>query len=332
MRRYASNAEIQRAVNLKATGKNNCEIAREIGRPHQTIGGWFFKGGLVDRLGLTPNVEIVKEEVPPAKARVRVPAGSSTEGAITRVLAMGDAHDTPNLDKRRFRWMGKLGADRGVHWAVSIGDWLTIDSLNSHIGNDTILGKHKSPWLSDMQSAKEAFGEFAIGMGSHKCNKHLVEGNHERRIYFFEEARPEIAGVLTGEFHQLVEDHGWTHTPYGEFKYIAGVGFIHCALNRLNKSYGGKNAENTISNDAVHDIVLGHSHRAVQVRAPKLGPSKHITVLNLGCALPQGHVEAYMYHGATTGWWFGAHVLTLQGGQIASVEQVTMGQLEAMYG
>lgn len=332
MRRYASEAEIQKAVNLKATGLNVCEVAREIGRPHQTVAGWFHRNGLVDRLGLTPNVEIVKEEVPAAKIRVRVPAGSDSGGAVTRVLEIGDAHDSPNMDKKRFRWMGKLAADRGVHWAVSIGDFLTLDSLNSHISNDSILGKQKNPWLMDMVSAKEAFGEFNHGLGSHKCNKHITDGNHERRQWLYEELRPEIAGVMTGEYLQLLEDHGWGRTPYGEYFFLAGVGHIHAAINRMNKTYGGKQAEVTICNDAIFDHIIGHSHVRREYRAPKLGPSKHVTVLNLGCALPQGHVESFMYHGATTGWWWGVHVVTMQNGQIVGAEAIPMSELERMYG
>lgn len=329
--RYAESAEIQKAVNLAATGLSNMEVSIRIGRPYGTVNAWLRPGGLAQRRGIVAGTETIVETIPPEKIRVRVKAGSTPEASAIKVLAIGDAHDSPHLAKQRFRWMGKLAADRGVDWAVSIGDLFTFDSLNAHIPNDTILGKQKSPWVADMQSAKEALGEFDIGLGLHRCNKHETEGNHERRIYFYEEARPEIAGVLVNEFHQALADHGWKSTPYGEYFFLGGVGFIHCAINRLNKSYGGKTAENTIANDAVFDHVIGHSHVKREHRAPKLGPSQHVTVLNLGCALPQGHVESYMYHGALTGWWWGCHVLTIQGGQIVGVDAVPMSELERMY-
>jgi hypothetical protein len=114
--------------------------------------------------------------------------------------------------------------------------------------------------------------------------------------------------------------------------FLGGVGFIHAAINRLNKTYGGKTAENTIANDAVFDHVIGHSHVRREHRAPKLGPSKHVTVLNLGCALPQGHVESYMLHGSTTGWWFGVHELLIQNGQITDTNAISMAELERRYG
>jgi hypothetical protein len=254
------------------------------------------------------------------------------EGSQYRVLAIGDAHDHPDLPKDRFRWMGRHAAEMGVDYVTQIGDMLTLDSLNSHVSNETLLGKLKSPWTRDMHSAKEALGEFDAGLGSHKPKKQITLGNHERRAWTYEDHHPEVAGILTGELLCTFEDHGWHHTPYGEYFFLGGVGFIHCAINRLNKSYGGKNAEMTIGNDALFDHVLGHSHVRREHRAVKLGPSKHVTILNLGCALPWAHVENYMLHGALSGWWWGCCELVISGGQITDVNAVSMLELERKYG
>src|SRR6185369_3362414 len=330
--RYADTSEIQRAVNLSATGMPHITVARELNRPYATVNGWLRAGGVAERMGLKPNVETVIEQVPPATIKVRVKANSGPEGAVTKILAIGDSHDDPETPKDRFRAMGRLACDRGVDWVVQIGDFASFDSLSSHIPNDSIAGKLKNPFSRDMQSLADALGGFDIGCNGHKCNRHVTLGNHERRVWLYEELRPEIAGMLSSELLQTFVDHGWSTTPYGEFKFIGGVGFTHAAINRLGKTYGGKNAENTIANDAVFDIVIGHSHVKREARAPKLGPSKHVTVFNLGCALPYGRVENYMYHGATTGWWWGAHILTLQNGQIAGVESIPMNELERAFG
>jgi hypothetical protein len=195
-----------------------------------------------------------------------------------------------------------------------------------------LAGKLKNPFSDDMQSLAAALGAFDEGCNGYKCQRHVTLGNHERRIWLYEEQRPEVAGMLTNELAQTFSEKGWTTTPYGEFKFIGGVGFIHAAVNRLNKTYGGKNAENTVANDAVFDIVLGHSHVKRDVRVAKLGPSRHVTVLNLGCALPDGRVESYMLHGATTGWWWGVCVLTLQGGQITGIDAIPMAELARKFG
>lgn len=333
MRRYASEAEIQRAVNLKATGISVCEVARQIGRAHQTVASWFHVGGLVQKLDLKPEVEYVAEKAEPGRIKVRVPAATEYGNPAIKVLAIGDAHDSPKLeDKSRFFAMGKLARERGITHVVQIGDFADFDSVSTHIGAHTLEGRLNSPFITDMVSLKRAFDAFEEGLAGHKVVKHLCLGNHERRIYKYENENPPIAGTLTGEFEQTLVDYGWPYTDYGKYFFLGGVGFIHAAINRMDKTIGGKLAESTIANEAVFDHVIGHSHVRRDFRAPKLGPSRHVTVINLGCALPEGHVQSYRYHGAITGWWWGCHVLTLRNGQIAGADSIPMGELTYQFG
>lgn len=268
---------------------------------------------------------------PAKKPKIRVQAGNENNKTM-RVLAIGDAHDSPSIDKDRFAWIGKHAADFGADWIVSIGDWATLDSLNSHIGNETLGGRSKGPYADDISSLAESIGALNSSLGSHRCNKHITLGNHERRAWTYEDMHPEMAGAVTGEILKTFEDGGWEHTDYGEYFFLGGVGFIHAAINRLNKTYGGKNAEVTIANDATFDHVIGHSHVRREHRAPKLGPMKHVTILNLGCALPWGHVEEYMLKGSPTGWWWGVHELLISGGQIVGTNAIPMTELKRRHG
>lgn len=311
---------------------NISAAARAAKIPRNTLQSRFTRARLVlqDEIANAPERERpITDAIPEPKPRIRVKAGGID--AKYRVLAIGDAHDHPDLPKDRFRWLGKHAAALGVDYVVQIGDFFTLDSLNSHVSNETLLGKLKSPWSRDMVSAKEALSEFDRGLGAHKPRKHETLGNHERRAWFYEDAHPEVVGLLTGELLATLEDHGWAHTPYGDYFFLGGVGFTHCAINRLNKTYGGKNAEIQIANDAVFDHVIGHSHLKRDHRAAKLGPSKHISVVNLGCALPWGHVEEYMYHGATTGWWWGCCDLVIGGGHVTDTNFMSMLELEKRY-
>lgn len=270
----------------------------------------------------------------PVKPRVVVQAGTP-DGRSYRVLAIGDAHDAPGLEKSRFRWIGKHAKETRPDWIVSIGDFLTFDSLNSHIPNENLTGRAKPAYLADIASGKEALEtmeeEIAKATGW-TPRRHITFGNHERRAYLFEDSAPEVSGMMQHELESIFDAHRWGRSPYGEYFFLGGVGFIHCAVNRLNKSYGGKNAEMTIANDAVFDHVVGHSHVKREHRAPKLGPSQHVAIINLGCALPWGHVEPYMYHGATTGWWWGIRDLTIRGGHVVDVADVSMIEMERRYG
>lgn len=318
--------EAVEAVNRLGT---NDAAARALKIPRTTLQSRLDMArvrGIVPKPRPDPEPKIVEGRKP----RVIVRAGRTGTQRI-RVLAIGDAHDSPEIPKNRFRWLGRLASDEGCDWTVSIGDWLTLDSLNTHVANETLLGKEKSPFSLCIQSGTESLGEYKRGLGSHSLKEQITLGNHERRAWLYEDHHPETAGMLTGELMHLFESHGFGHTPYGQYFFLGGVGFIHCAINRLNKSYGGKNAEATICNDAVFDHVIGHSHVKREHRAPKLGPSKHITIVNLGCALPWGHTEPYMYHGALTGWWWGARILDIEGGQITSVRDYAMNELERRY-
>jgi hypothetical protein len=263
------------------------------------------------------------------KPRVRMQVAAPSGGGY-RVLAIGDAHDDPHLSKDRFRWFGKYAAEMKADYVVQIGDWATLDSLNAHIPNEILQAKTKNPFVDDLVSLKASIDAFNDGLGRHKCRRVVTLGNHERRAWLFEDQNPESAGLLTGPLLAAFDAGGWETRLYGEIFYLGGVGFVHAALNRLGKTYGGKTSENTIANDAVHDIVIGHSHVARQVRTPKIGPYNHVTVLNLGCALPYGHVEDYA-RDALTGWTWGVYELFIRGGHIESAKFVSMIELEERY-
>jgi len=330
MRRYASDAEVQRAVNLKATGLNVCQVAREIGRPHQTVAGWFHRNGLVDRLGLTPNVEIVKEEVPPAKIRVRVPAGSDTTRRPLRVLGVGDTHDHPRISKERFYWIGRLAADLGVDYIVQIGDFATLDSLNFHIPDDTLLAKTKNPYSDDMSSLREAMAQVDRGLGSHRLKKHCALGNHERRAWRYEDTHPAMAGVVTGQLLETFEQFGWSTTDYGAYFFLGGVGFTHAPINKLGKTMGSE-SRLPVLNKMVFDIVRGHDHQEYTQPQAKFGPIGRVTLVGLGCALPDGHIEDYAQH-CLNGWSWGVKELLIENGRIESAKWYSMLELKAKYG
>lgn len=269
-------------------------------------------------------------EVLQAKPRVRMQVASPTGGGY-RVQAIGDTHDDKHIPKDRFRWFGKHAADMRADYTVQVGDWATVDSLNNHIPNETLQAKTKNPFMDDLVSLQESLTQFRIGLNGYAHKKVITLGNHERRAWIYEDQNPESAGLLTGPLLSAFHSEGWETHPYGTIFYLGGVGFVHAALNRLGKTYGGKNAENTIANDAVHDLVIGHSHVARQIRQPKIGPYNHVTVLNLGCALPDGHVEDYA-RDSLTGWTWGVYELFIRGGHIESAKFVSMLELQERYG
>lgn len=281
-------------------------------------------------MGLEPNVEIVKEEVPAAKIRVRVKASSTPEGATYKVLAIGDCHASPQTPcKERFKWMGRLAADLGVDTVVQIGDFATLDSLSRHIPNESLQGKLKSPFSQDLADLRESMGLFNEGLGSHRVRKTCTFGNHENRAWRYEDSHPEVAGIVTGELTTTFEQFGWEWTEYGAWQFIGGVGFIHAPINKLGKTMGSESRLNVLSK-MVFDVVRGHDHQEYTQPQAKFGPIGHVTLVGLGCGLPHGHIESYATH-ALNGWSWGTKEILIRSGRIESAKWYSMLELQERY-
>jgi hypothetical protein len=323
-----SRARMQEAVDAVDRAPSQVDAAKILGIPYPTLCSRLRRA---KQAGITPapKDEPPIVEVPASKPRVRVKAGTP-EGSVYRVLLIGDAHDDPETEKDRFRWMGRHAAEMGADWVVQIGDMLTLDSLNAHIPNDTLQAKTKNPFYHDLESGGEALGAFNRGLGSHRCQRHVTLGNHERRAWFYEDANPETAGLLTGPLLSLFDQHGWSHTEYGEWWFLGGVGFIHAPLNKLGKTMGGETRQN-ILNKMVFDVVRGHEHQKYCYSQAKFGPLGHVTLLGAGCALPHGRIESYARH-SLNGWDWGVHELTIQGGKITGHAWIGMDELGRRYG
>lgn len=315
------------AAAWSANGKSIAATARKLCTSRNVVKKYLARAAERGLLDMAQKVAAHSHRVeqPAEKPRVRVRSGRM------KVMVIGDAHDSPGIAKDRFAWMGKFAADERPTHIVQIGDLLTLDSLNGHIGNSTFSGRLKGTFLDDMASGNEALALFNEQLpGGYTPHKHVALGNHERRLYLFEENAPETAGMMQCELESLLSRHGWAWSPFGQFHYLGGVGFVHCVLNRMGRPYGGKNAETTLCNEAMHDLVIGHSHTGRVWKAPKIGPSQHVTVVNAGCALPDGHIEEYARH-SLTGWTWGVTVLEIEGGHIVGHQFVSMATLEDRY-
>jgi hypothetical protein len=252
------------------------------------------------------------------------------------VVAIGDAHDSPRLPKDRFRWLGKYAADEKPDMLCQIGDMFTLDSLCKYDDNATVKGQQKPAFIEDMESGEIALSEFDDGMGNFVCDKHKTGGNHEDRIFSFTNRHPEIAGrgntagMMQLEYDRLMTKHGWSYSPFGLPHFIGGVAFIHAPMSIMGKPMGGENVVQNVTHKATHDWVFGHDHRKGVHRRPKLGVNNSVTAIDLGCALPEGHIEDYARI-STTGWWYGAWTIRIAKGKIQSHSTITMAELEERY-
>jgi len=247
-----------------------------------------------------------------------------------RVLAIGDAHDSPEIpDKTRFKAMGAYAKENKVDHIVQIGDFASMDSMSSHDPNWTVKGQDKPSFKEDVASFEEALGAFDDGLDGYEVTKHVTLGNHEDRISRFVNNNPEIVEMLFEQIYSLLEQFGWNYSPFGEFYFIGDVGFTHVPLNQMGKPYGGMSSENAIARDSLHDVVYGHTHKRLDKSFPKIG-HEHITIINLGCSLPDGMIEDYAKH-SVTGWSYGVYDMTIRDGRIKERTWVPMDMLLERY-
>lgn len=270
------------------------------------------------------------EFVRAAKPRVVVRASDNPEGETIRVCAIGDVHDSPTQDKERFKWFGRHIAKTRPDKVVQIGDFGDFHSCSSHEPIGSFSAALKPSYRRDLDSLEEALTLIHKEIKGSNIALHVVEGNHEDRVYRFQDLHPEADGMFVEALHDVFARFAWKAKPYGEFLFIGGVGFVHAPKTIMGRAYGGKNSEQQIGNDSLFSIVWGHTHRAVFKQVPKIGPSQHIEVLNLGSAMPQGYVAPYAGT-ATTGWTYGVFDLELRGGHIVGHRFIGMDSLREMY-
>ncbi len=211
---------------------------------------------------------------------------------VIRVLAIGDSHDHPGIkDKRRFAAIGRLAARERYDFLVHLGDSTDMNSLCHHVRNDTYRARMKPVFQQDIDSLAEAWAAISDEMPkSYRPRKHIVLGNHENWTWIFEDKVPELRNTLVGPLTTVYESHDWSWTPFGQFASVGGVDFTHAPLGIMGKPYGGKNAEATLANEALRDIVFGHTHRYNDIMRPKLGAKRGVRLINAGSSMLPGYV------------------------------------------
>jgi uncharacterized protein YoaH (UPF0181 family) len=292
-----------------------------------------------DRLQLTPDEGMARAyryQQPGPHARLdpaEAPLPPAPEGDVHRVLVIPDRHNDPRYPHRLActTWIARFGSEMRAADVVDLGDACTFDSVSRHAKDDTLKGRLKPGIRDDLSNHLAALQAFERGRDPDwKPRKKKSRGNHEQRLWLYEDANPASAQTHTLGYEEHLAQFGWRERPYGEIFYIGGVGFTHAPFNGLGKPMGGVALGNRAGALLTQSLVHGHTHQRGHYSAKKLGLTDSISVLQCGCALPWGEVEDYAAHNPT-GWWWGVVLLTIQGGVITDENWVSMLSLRARY-
>ena len=257
------------------------------------------------------------------------PRGEPPEGG-EKVLVIGDLHQDPRHPDRLqvLTLIARRASETRPSRVIQIGDWSTWDSVSQHDRNDTQSGKVKPSIRSDMDNLEASLKAWEAGRSQdYKPKLNVTLGNHENRLERFENANPEAYETFTLERDQLFSQFGWRTRPFGEVLYVEGVGFTHHPTNGVGRAFGGETGPQRAANKATCPIVSGHTHRRAVFDAGKIGPQESISMVEVGCALPWGTIEAYARHSLTS-WWYGVVEMTVAQGVITDLNFVSMLALQ----
>lgn len=320
---------------------------------HEAARRWRKPGGasmtpkgficLIDRAkqaGIEPDWSLYRNDryqQPVAKMQLLPappPRDYTPAGEPTRVLVIPDRHNDPRHPHRLevTTWIARFGSDIRPPIVIDLGDSITMDSCSRYDRNDTFKGRSKPGIKADLDNHLAMLQAFERGRAFDWKPKLIrTRGNHEQRLFDFENQHPENEGTHTHRYTQDLLQFGWRERPFGEIVYVNGVGFTHAPFNGLGKPMGGKTSPHRAGALLCESLVHGHTHILAVYNDVKLGPTDRITVIQAGCALPDGEVEHYATH-APTGWSHGVMDLTVQNGAIIDINWVSMRTLKQRYG
>jgi len=260
------------------------------------------------------------------EALIREQAHSLT--SRKRVFYFTDTHLDENLETDHLVWIGKWIKDGKPDYVVHGGDLINIDSISTHNELHSLEGQQKPKLLRDFEAMER--GMELINEHSGGVQIHVTLGNHEVRIWDYENRRPEMQGFVSTRFNDIFKRCGWTYSPYGQYYKLHGVDFVHAPLPTQKQPMGGKNVVNNVANGSIADVVFGHTHRMATTTMVKLGNDVSVTVINAGCTMPLGYIPKYIGNGAT-GWWHGVVELVIDCGKIVSYNMVDLHSLKERY-
>lgn len=275
-----------------------------------------------------PTPTVALRHAPPPEPGLGEPQGSPVS-----VLVIPDRHNDPRHPHRLdcTTWIARLGSERRPSVVVDLGDAITLDSCSRHDKNETLKGRLKPSIKADLDNHLESLQAFERGRAADWKPKRIkTRGNHEQRLWLFENEHPESEGTHTHTYAEQLLQFGWRERDFGEFAYVEGCAFSHAPINGVGRPMGGKTATHRAGDMLTAPLVHGHTHALQLYSGAKMGPLERVTVIQAGCALPWGEYEHYATSGPG-GWWWGVLLLSCWGGQIVDVEAISMLSLRDRY-
>jgi hypothetical protein len=313
---------------LLGMGQSPTEVARSVGVRRESVRQYSKVRAASSRENARTPVEKPKYRgVPWSWQQKSEPLPSGHADEAIRVCVIGDLHVSPGQDLSRIRWIARHIKETKPDHIVQIGDWASFDSVSTHDPIGSIKAKHRPSLRQDIECLRESLHLFDRELGPGTTPRTITLGNHEDRVRKYQEFRSELEGAVWEEVQETFAQFRWKTHDFGKVVFLGGVGFVHVPLNVIGKPHS---SPNIIGNNLAHDLIRGHSHRAMYSTIPKIGENKGVTLIDVGTSLPHGHVEPYAKL-SQTGWYYGIHDVIIRNGRIDDFARISMKSLEARY-
>lgn len=221
---------------------------------------------------------------------------------MSNILVVGDTHDMPLSDKKRFQWAREV-ADHYLEeddWIVQMGDfgdWLSFSSFDQGT-----KGHVNENYAEDFRSCAQAWKIFH----SSRYRYAVVEGNHEYRIKKALKADYRLEGSIDMDLLPWRQDPTVAWVPYQQKLAIEGVYFTHHLTTRMGRAATG--TAQHLFRKFRSSLVVGHSHTWDWFEEAIDNDKRQFCMIAGHLSHPH-HAEEEWCAGVSHDWWAGVTIL-----------------------
>jgi predicted phosphodiesterase len=241
-----------------------------------------------------------------------------------KILTIGDAHCAPGQDLRRFKALGKLIVDESPDVVVSIGDFLTLDSLSDW--DKSKRGKMEGRrYKADISSGNRALDLIQLSTAPRYV---YLMGNHEYRLPRYLDYDPTMMGFADIENDLDLAARKWKVVDYKDDIKLSGISFTHIPINGMGRPIGNPHVAQKALALYSNSVVFGHTHTLDHAAEHRRGAPHLNQALAVGCFFE--HIDEYAI-GSKTDYWRGIVILDAYHNNRFDIRTISMSNLLRKY-
>ncbi len=246
-----------------------------------------------------------------------------------KVLVVGDSHCEQGQDISRFKALGNYIKETKPSHIVSIGDFLSVDSLSAWDRNKRLAMEGRR-YEKELEVGNKALDYIDSACStSYRPTKVYIEGNHEDRLTRYVEEYPELEGKMSIQKDLSLVKRSWVWVPYKSDYNINGVSFTHVPILGNGRAISRPNICEKALRLYHNSVVFGHDHGLYHAMEHRHNAPHLNQALSVGCFFD--HTADYA-KGSKTDYWRGIVELDIYHPNRYNFKVVSMSSLKRQYG